>query len=768
MPATSPEAKARKAKRHEERRKERGLTREARRKATPEKRLETNRKRNAKRKASLAKNPAAKAVYHVKRWQRRKVTQQEKRNARPFVGCDGEGAKDAVGRSRYVLFRMGDRELHRHGERLTTPELLQFIVDHPDPEAILVGFFFEYDISNILFDVPSRRDKADQPSRLERLLQVDLNAAAGAANPYTGGWTDLRFPDYPVFGVQYVPRNFLKVSLRQWGYDPQAERWHMVTVPGSTRTIYDTQGFFQCSFLKALELWEIGSEHHAAIARMKADRSIFAGLTDEIRRYCEIECGLLARMMEAFREQCIATGMVPQTWNGAGKIASALLKEHGAMPAARLAAVTPPGVIELAHAAYYGGRFETTRVGRLPPVSEHDINSAYPAGMLKLPCLEHGTWIEQTGKQLAKLAQAQDGRDGLSGELFVARVRFSHPPDQFLCGLPFRSKTGRLSWPREGNGVYWSCEIRSAERLGATIEYKGGWRFVAQCDCVSHGFVADLYEQRLAIGKSVRGIPIKLGLNSIYGKKAQRIGKPTFANPIEAGLITALTRAKINDAIVAAGDPRRVVMIATDGIYSVDGPIELDRGNRLGQWEVKQFPSLFIVRPGLYWPPDRKGNVRGKTRGLSPKFFEPLIPKFEQAWDDWLATPSLLPCFDKRSALPDPTTVPVVPVPIETFVGVRLALRLNDPAQACQWIKRDVQVRYSWVDKRAGVKRLGDALMLGALSGDPEAHSHHYDPGAVLQTSAAFELDRMLIEALPDYLEIGPPRTDQTLPDDLA
>jgi DNA polymerase type B, organellar and viral len=744
MPATTPEAKARKNKRREEKRKARRAVdpsyrlecsrkREARRKATPEKRIEVNRKRETRRKLKCELTP------------------------RPFVGCDGEGAKDKTGRSRYVLFRMGERELfHANATRITTPQALQFIVDHPSADDILVGFFFEYDISNILRDVTAVRDplKPKIPSRLERVLQVDLKAAAGEPNPYQfGGWTSLKFEGFPEFGVMYIPRNFLKVCRLERYYDRRKGRWSHRAVKGSTRTIYDVQGFFQCSFLKAIELWGIGVEHHAAIGAMKDDRSKFQGLTRKVRDYCGIECRLLAEMMEAFRVQCVACGMVPATWNGAGKIATALLKAHNALTAKRLAEITPPSVIELAHAAYYGGRFETTWAGRLPPTWEHDIGSAYPAGMTELPCLEHGRWIEAKGSELKKL-------DGL----FVARVRYRHPPTQFLCGLPHRSKQGRLSWPREGNGVYWSPELRSAQRLGARITVKGGWRFEGACDCEPYAFIGELYELRRAIGKSVRGIPIKLGLNSMYGKKAQRIGKPTFANPIEAGLITAITRAKINDAIVKAGDPRRVVMIATDGVYTVDGPIEgLDMGAGLGQWEVKRFPSLFIVRPGLYWPPDRAGNApdraKLKTRGLSPKFFEPLIPAFERAWDDWINAPSLI------RGLPDPTTVPVVPVPIETFVGVRLAMRQNNPDQSCQWIKRDVNCKFSWVDKRRGVRRLDDALVLGALPGDAQAHSHHYDASAVMASSTIFDMDRMIFEAQPDFIDLGAPRSDQSLPE---
>jgi hypothetical protein len=99
-------------------------------------------------------------------------------------------------------------------------------------------------------------------------------------------------------------------------------------------------------------------------------------------------------------------------------------------------------------------------------------------------------------------------------------------------------------------------------------------------------------------------------------------------------------------------------------------------------------------------------------------------------------------------------------VPIETFVGVRLAMRLGDPTQSCQWIRRNVDCKFSWIDKRAGVQRLGGALVLGALPGDPDAHSHHYDASQIMQSSVVFDLDRMIFEAHPDYLDIGPPLPD--------
>jgi hypothetical protein len=718
---------------------------------------------NAKREAS--RSPQSRAKSDVRRVNE-KQRKLDARLARPFIGCDGEGIKvrdpaTGVVTSRYVLFRMGNRELYRGGARLTTPEILQFIVDDPTPDQQCerVGFFFDYDVSNILFDVPSDRE-GNKPSRLEHILRVDLKAARGDPNPYqfSGGYTWLTFPGFPVFGVRYTAKNELAVCRRKWGVkkgkkgEPPRQGW--IAVPGSTRTIYDVGANFQTSFLIALDRWGIGREHHAAIDAMKSSRSTFAEASPEVRAYCGIECNLLAEMMTAFRDQCVACGMIPRHYNGPGKLVTAVYRQIGVMTAKRLAEITPPAVLDLSRAAYYGGRFETPWIGDLPETTEHDICSAYPAAMRDLPCLECGTWIE-TPPELLDREQS----------VFVAPVHFTHPADQFLCGLPIRSKTGRLSWPREGNGVYWSCEIRSAQRLGASIKYTGpGWRLEPGPGCVHcgvNGFVERLFAERVRVGKGTRGIPIKLMLNSCYGKKAQRVGSPTYAHPIDAGLITAMTRARLNDAIVLAGDPRRVAMIATDGIYTLNGPIEgLDRGEGLGQWEVKSFPSLFIVRPGLYWPSGDAykpaGGYKPKTRGIGVKFLEPLIPAFETAWREWML-------LGRHIGQPPPT----IPVPVTAFVGIRLAARLNDASQKCQWIDRDLKMTFNWKDKRGrpGVLRdLPLALRLAALPGAADLHSKVYDTAPLPRSDA---LLRMILEAQPFPLDFSAPRTnDDRLPDD--
>lgn len=745
MPATSPEAIARMRSRDYERRKELRRT------------DADYSKRETRSRSRRAKSPASQAKRDLDRSKRQAI-----QDARPFVGCDGEG----IGRDphRYALFRMGERELFNDDKALGTADLLAFIVDHPDPADILVGFAYDYDVNMILRDLPQ--------DRWQHLLKVTTPAPDGkiAKNPYAqaAGWTWCRF-GARVYGVQYIPRNYFRVC-RAVSIADRGD-WRTVAVPGSTRTIFDTWGFFQGTFLTALNRWDIGAEHWPAIKAGKDARAGFVTITADIRRYCEIECRLLAEMMGEFRTACLGAGIRPQTWNGAGKLAAALMRDRGVIRKIEVEKRCPAGLLRMAHEAYYGGRFEVTRIGAIDqPVTQDDINSAYPAAMPDLPCLEHGAWHKADAGELAQAHKR--------GDLFVCGVQFKHPPRSFLCGLPFRSaKDGTLSWPRDGRGVYWSPEIRSAEKLGARCKLTSGWLYEKRCDCRPCEWIKEVYEYRRQLGKDKRGQPLKLGYNSVYGKWAQRIGHPPFANPIYAGLCTAITRARLNHAIKATGDPRRVVMIATDAVYTIGRPPRLPLGDGLGEWDRKQFRSLFIVRPGVYWPPKKRGKAQAiKSRGLSPKFLEPMIRKFRRVWADycrqkkaghqaWIG--AKLEKRIKRAGLKGKAhkrlRPPVVPVKITAFIGHRLALHRGKIDEACQWIEVDRQQAFECHNstKRWAGRIIGRAMILPCRQGDEFKKSATYAPDTLPQTATPLpSADDMLLEAMPDPIDTTPPHVD--------
>lgn len=309
-------------------------------------------------------------------------------------------------------------------------------------------------------------------------------------------------------------------------------------------------------------------------------------------------------------------------------------------------------------------------------IVQRDKNSAYPWACTLLPCLLHGSWNWTTSP--------------VPGGWYIGKYAFSHASSASgLYHLPIRDRHGGISWPRAGQGWYWSCEVEAAARAGAQVRSMGvRWEFVSKCDCRPYAFVHELYEERRRIGKSGRGLVIKLALNSIYGKKAQSIGSAPYANPIEAGMITALMRAALIDDYVASGMPD-CLMLATDGLFYTDALGEFDRGDvgtGLGQWdEVVHDDGMFIIQPGLYFVSSEMG--KPKTRGVPQSAVVSQLADFEQAWTAYLGSGA----------------EPLVDVPVRTFVGLRLAASRGRLETAGSWVDGFKAVRHEWRTKRSSL-----------------------------------------------------------------
>jgi DNA polymerase type B, organellar and viral len=676
------------------------------------------------------------AAYRQRKNRKKELKRQAAHRGRPFVAVDGEGITNkATGRHDYMLLCIGNEALYT-GKPLTSVECLEFIcmVAPSNDDALLTSFAFGYDVSMILRDLPAER--------LSRIL-MDTPFQANVSR-YTY-WKD--------FAIEYLQRNYLRVArTKRVFFRDASEAWPQV-IPGTARTIYDSFGFFQGSFAATIADWKIGTQaERDMIGRMKENRSEFAAITSEIIAYCKMENRMLGELMTATREVCTELDIIPPAWSGAGKLAAALHDKHDTMRRGELAKSAPAGVLRSATAAYYGGRFEITCTGLLPPVHAYDINSAFPAAMLDLPCLECGKW--------KRVDKAELGRLERRGGLFVASVRFTHgTARKRLCGLPTRLKTGRLVFPSKGSGVYWSSELRSARKLGCRISYLHGWKFSPGCDHKPFAWVAELYRQRLALGKTTRGTMLKLGINALYGKLAQRVGNGAFANPIWAGLITATVRARLNEAIALA--PDSIVMLATDAVFSFK-PLDLPVSDRLGDWDVTRYPRLFVVQPGLYWGPEPTDGKKRKLkrRGVPLKFFEAIDPvtderrtdTFERVWREY--------CESETAAVRLLSQAPPsVPLPMTLFVSVRLAMARRKLDTACQWVTAPRNISFDWRDKRAGLEWC-------AASNGPVTFCRHWSQtGPVVSLAydaagklvASLDLDALELQDQPEWLDVGTP-----------
>jgi hypothetical protein len=731
MPATSEQAIARKRERYN-----------ARRKAQYQDDADKRRKQN---RDSYAHVKATRPEDHKTSRERLRDRKREAQDNKPFVGCDGEGITRGK-EHRYTVFRMGGYQLGPFANNaLTTPQLLSFITAYPHRDHILVGFFFSYDASMILKNV-SWEKQGNYPSPIERLFETDQAESHYQKRRY---WTWLSFPGYGSFGVKYIQGHYLRVCRAT--FDASKKRYQ--SVKSTIRTIYESFGFFQSSFVNALKSWNIGARYIETIEKMKGKREVFSKTTKAIIDYNKRECELLAEMMKEFRKVCLQSGIRPRFWSGAGKLAEAMHDKHQTLTKEQVEVITPQGLLIDANKAYYGGHFEVSGIGAFKDVYMYDLKSAFPSAMLHMPCLIHGKWKRTSGADLQPLLDTD--------ALFLCGATYSHPIESERIngclqveggfnGLPFRSKKGALSWPALGRGTYWSPELRSARLLDASIKCHEGWRYEKTCECRPFAWVEDYYKARQReenINKS-RGIPLKLGINALYGKLAQRVGNPKYQNPIWAGLITAMTRAKINQAIALAG-AQNVVMVATDAIFALK-PVKLDIGDALGQWghkgEDDYYPSLFIVKPGLYWPPVSQKR-RIKSRGVSTRYIEKHLGDFERAFAEFM------PEQGTR------WTMPHVRVNIRTFVGLRLAWRRGDRAIACTWAdkkgKDAPKISFDYFNKRSGHQPTqdGQALMLGRPVGSHATISHHYTMNGLPldeDEKDGLEMPEILFEAMPD------------------
>ena len=677
--------KARKRQTSEQLEHERERKREARKQQTLEQREHEHER---KREARLRQTPE-----QLQREKEREGRRCRKK-LRSFMAIDGEGGgTDALGRQNYFLMIASgqtsgeERILHREGKPLSTRDCLEFILSLP-PDPILVGYGFGYDATQILRSI--------KPPTLRQIL----NPRQGKNGPCYTYWGD--------YAIVYQQGQYFRVArIDRSGRKP-------AIVKGSCRTVNEELGCFQCPFIKAITNWNIGTdEERSVIAENKTRRDEFGQLTDEIIRYCKLECRHLAMLMTEFREVCKAAGISPQQWRGPGWLASALFEKHGvpkrpltAKEAAALAERKQsknPKARELrrperdrqfevsANLGYYGGRFETSRIGFIPgPVYQYDIRSAYPAAKLQLPCPLHTRWEHQPhAKRLPE------------NRIYLAKVSFSHP-DGPWCGLSFRQR-GSLFWPLQGTGWHWSPEIEAAQRcLHADIILRDLWIARKECDCQPFRWVGDLYEERRRLGSNTRGYLLKLVLASLYGKMAQRCGRGPYHDVVAAGLITAITRAQLIEAL--GQDPHSVVMLATDAVFCTR-PLSLDVGEKLGRWEEKVWPHLFIAQPGVYWSPsDLQKSV--KSRGAPRSVIGPAAPRFHEVFDEWLR---LLRQPGAMRRVLEERQIPLVPITMRVFNGCRSAMARGKPCLAGRWEDVTRHESFDWKTKRDAMRiRISD------------------------------------------------------------
>lgn len=420
--------------------------------------------------------------------------------------------------------------------------------------------------------------------------------------------------------------------------------------------VWDSFKFFGCSFVKALKGWSIGNEEQRArIAEMKAKRGSFENEDPkEIMKYCREECQLLAEMMKEVVAAHDEAGIRLRDFYGAGSTASAVLKASGtAAHRGPPLSLLDPGLALAIRSAYFGGRFEGSRIGIFRmPVNNYDISSAYPyAQATECPCLAHGKWTRITGSHTQLLKRIKRADLALC-RFKVKRIANEERRELAWAPLPFRGKDGSICYPTNFHGWGWAQEVVPAiEGWGKLVRlHEEAWIFArtAKCKktCAPWKHVPALYARRYEVGKnSGPGTALKLGINAGYGKTAQTKGaNPPYQDWVWAGVTTANCRGQVLRAIAKAKNRWDIISIATDGIVSIE-KLNLDRPKDtgtsslekpLGGWEHEEHnDGYFIAKPGMYWglKADKKEKV--KARGVGAETIFTNKDRIEQGFMKW-------------------------------------------------------------------------------------------------------------------------------------
>jgi hypothetical protein len=442
--------------------------------------------------------------------------------------------------------------------------------------------------------------------------------------------------------------------------------------------ICDTGPFWQTSFLKVIDPkgWPDGTApvteaEYDLIRRGKEGRGNVAdrrevGYFDEMQMYNVLENEVLSRVTqrlnEGFMNDTIPIKIPKADWYGPGRAAQLWMdmlhvracdpsaveynkyvaREKSKDPFSTLERQNETGLLnadiymsmpawayDASRDSYYGGWFEQFMHGHVGDVWEYDINSAYPFIIASLPCLHTTNGHNGVYSQGVANTYLAERSNRQAYTLLHGTVRGSNP---FIGAMPYRTAQGSILRPHVTKGWYWLHEIEAAKRAGLIDNVDTeSWVSYVPCECrppfdPSDIGISRMYQMRLDVGKnSPQGKAAKLVYNSAYGKTAQSIGSPKYANPFYASLITAGCRTLILDSIAThPGGAGSVAMVATDGIYFTERHPTLELSDTvLGAWDETFKPGMTQLMPGVYWDDNTRASIglgqapKLKSRGVN-------------------------------------------------------------------------------------------------------------------------------------------------------
>lgn len=539
-----------------------------------------------------------------------------------FTAIDGEGYTE--GKKHYyniIVASCYDRGFHSDISlstgRLSTWNIFFFLTSrlYKVRDTTFVAFYFNYDVTKWLTDLT-----IEQRTELWNNKTITVES-----------------PDGLVYEVFYIPSKIFKLTHIYYKNDK---------IKKYSVTIYDTSGFFQRSFVKALEQW--GIDAGKEMQEMKSKRSIFLSQeTERILDYSYDECDKLCQLMNKVRDALYAENIPLTKWFGAGAIAQRLLEINNTRNAIAVPGIVDNSDLESALlGSYFGGRFELFRQGIISETYQYDINSAYPYAMSQLPNLE-GCRIQYSREYTRdKYSIWFVTYNVLRGDGKKQPTKYANA-QTFLAGpFPYRTKQGNIFYPYLNSYGVWihQIELQTAITLYGVDYFRIHYGYIITPinDTPYFDFITNLADRRLKLklANDQRNIVLKLGLNSLYGKTAQGQTspdyKPPFQNMYIAGYITAYTRAKLLQQSFQCGAyGSGVIQFATDGIAANSPARNITKtSSDFGGWEYEYFDeNICYIQAGVYYGERSVKTNKKKTRGFNANTLD--ADNVIKSWKDY-------------------------------------------------------------------------------------------------------------------------------------
>lgn len=320
----------------------------------------------------------------------------------------------------------------------------------------------------------------------------------------------------------------------------------------------------------------------------------------KVRKYCIQDCIFTKHLAEHWvRVFYDAFDFYPQRFISSGYLAEKVLVNNKIrIP---FFSETPIQVNDFAWRAYFGARFEIIKRGFIGTAHLYDINSAYPYALTNIPDLTKGKW--RASKEI--LADSQLG---------FFKILANVPECKYIPPFPFRANH-KLYFPSGKFITY--CTLDELRACNEPKFYKilESYQYIDKNpDYIYRDFIKSLYGKRLEFKNQNNPLqlPLKIILNSIYGKTAQRVGNRigNLFSPIIASQITGKARTMLYDFVLKNKIEYEVVSFATDSVITTK---RIDtHSDRLGEFKyVDSGDDVYVLQNGIY-----RFNGQWKKRGI--------------------------------------------------------------------------------------------------------------------------------------------------------